>query len=153
MLPFALGCTLSPGSIIFGAAAMIARSGETGVAASLLLKHAWEGVHVLCSLVLARTSDFAPSCVVDLLRFVEGLRLLALTPAVHDSPQVHAQLIQGALSLPLVSELMNVWQALRPKLLARHPSLAQCCDCVSARVGAALSEVLRMTVHIMYVRR
>lgn len=57
LLPFALGCTMSPGSIIFGAAAMIARSGETGIAASLLLKHAWEGVHVLCSAVLT-SSDF-----------------------------------------------------------------------------------------------
>jgi hypothetical protein len=148
MLPFALGCTLSPGSIIFGAAAMIARSGETGVAASLLLKHAWEGVHVLCSAVL--TADFGSVCLQGMGHFVDGFRALAEAVAEHDSPKAHAYALQSVLSSPRVHGLLDLWQDVRLQLLARHPTLAQRCDCVSARVGAALSEVLRMTVHLMY---
>ena len=82
-------------------------------------------------------------------RFVEGFRVLAEAVAEHDSPRDHAHALQGVLSSPRVQGLLDLWQDLRSQLLARRPTLAQRCDCVSARVGAALSEVLRMTVHLM----
>jgi hypothetical protein len=150
LLPAALDCTLNPGSIVHGAAAMIKRSGETGIAASLLLKHAWEGVSVLCSAVLNRAADFSPVCLQALSRFVDGLRVLAEASAEMESPSAHAVVLQSVLGTPSVDSLLDSWQSARHFLLSRHPSLAQCCDCVFARVGAALSELLRMIVHVLH---
>jgi hypothetical protein len=96
--------------------------------------------------------DFSPECLLALTRFVEGFHVLAEASVEMEPPFEHMEALLRVLGTPSVESLLDSWKCAHHSLLSRHPSLAQCCDRVFARVGAALAELLRMSVRVLHTQ-
>jgi hypothetical protein len=134
-LPALRGYSLNPASILQGAAVRIARSSPSLAAASLLLKHTWDtslrplAVHVLDA-GLAAPAPY----VADVVAAFSSLVKAPIDGLANDFARL--------LSSPVMAELPRVWAKLQD-LVGVDSAIA------SARLNAALSEVLSLTLRMM----